>query len=665
MDWLSVVPLVIAAVGVLFGGGLLVTSAARLPVLALVASAPAVATSVVGLTAVVCGIAGVGFGPLAAAVGFVVSAALAWGIRVLMDRIERRGAPARSAASVVEADAAGPAPLTAGPGWLVWIAWAGAFVLMVRHWRAILGSPEAFSQTYDNIFHMNAVRWILETGQGSSIAFPMTSADPGGMYYPTGWHDLVALVAMIVPGGDVALAVNAVTLVVMGLVWTIGCLFLVRSLTNGNPAVMLGTGVLSASFAAFPFLLLGFGVLYPNFLGLCLLPAGLALTVHVLRIQSGPPVHLASAVLVGILVLGGAAIAHPNVLMSYLVVLLPMLAASVWAAVPGRREPGGARRLWTCAVLLALAVPATLAAWIKVRPPADASIWMPYLSSPEAVGAGILFAAGRLWPAWPLAFLAVLGAYAAFRWARHRWLVLAHGVLIGLWVVASAMQAGELRSFLVGVWYNDSYRLASLLPITGLPLAALGLEHLARLIKRWLAPVTRGWSVAAEYVVAVVLTAALLVSTQTSTWMNRAIDSFHESFALATESPLVSPDEYAVIEDAERLVPRGAVIATNPWNGSSMVFAIAGRASTTTHVAYELTPDLDTIKARLDEAASDPRVCEAVRNLGVRYVLDFGPKEVHGGDHEYTGFDRLEGTPGFELLSRHGDAALFEVTACR
>lgn len=665
MDWLDIAPFVIAATIVLVGAGLVVTSAARLPLFAKVASAPAVATTVVALTAVVCQVVGTRFGPWQAAVGFAVSAALAWSIRLLLDRLDRRRTGAGSEPRENRAgDASTSDELRPAPEWVTWLAWVGALLLMVRHWRNILGRPDAFSQTYDNIFHMNAIRWIVDTGEGSSIAFAMTSGHQDPMYYPTGWHNVVALTTMLVGDMNVALAVNAVTLVTLGLVWTSGCLFLVRSITSGSTAVMLATGVLSASFAAFPFLLLGFGVLYPNFLGLSLLPAGMALTVHVLRLQSGPPLHLASVVMVGLLVLAGAGLAHPNVLMSYLVVLLPLLAASVWAAVSSTRDSGWARRVGTSTLLLLAALPASWLAWQRVRPAEQESIWTPYLSVPDAVGSGILFAAGHLWPAWVLAFLSMVGVYAAFRWGRNRSFVVAHGLLLGLWVVASAMPAGELRTFLVGVWYNDSYRLASLLPITGLPLAAMGVEQLARLADSPFARVDR-YRLIVQQAVAVAFAVVLVMTTQATSWMNRAIDQFADSFALTDDSALVSSDEYAIIEAARELVPVGAVIAANPWNGSSMAYAIAGRDTTTTHVSYVLTSDLAIIKERLDEAASDPAVCEAARRLNVRYALDFGPKEVHGGDHEYTGFDALSEAEGFRRIAQAGDAALYELTACR
>ena len=36
-----------------------------------------------------------------------------------------------------------------------------------------LNTADAISQTFDAVFHLNAVRWILDTGNASSLSFDM------------------------------------------------------------------------------------------------------------------------------------------------------------------------------------------------------------------------------------------------------------------------------------------------------------------------------------------------------------------------------------------------------------------------------------------------------------------------------------------------------------
>ena len=58
-------------------------------------------------------------------------------------------------------------------------------------------------------------------------------------------------------------------------------------------------------------------------------------------------------------------------------------------------------------------------------------------------------------------------------------------------------------------------------------------------------------------------------------------------------------------------------------------------------------------------------VCDAVERTQVRFVLDFGPREVqHLGPHVYPGIADLETSDAFELVDQEGEARLFELMAC-
>jgi hypothetical protein len=73
---------------------------------------------------------------------------------------------------------------------------------------------------------------------------------------------------------------------------------------------------------------------------------------------------------------------------------------------------------------------------------------------------------------------------------------------------------------------------------------------------------------------------------------------------------------------------------------------------------------VSAISQRLQFAATDPAVCEAVRAHNVRFVLDFGTAEVHGASHEYAGLRNLESNPSVALVTHVGSASLWRITAC-
>jgi 4-amino-4-deoxy-L-arabinose transferase-like glycosyltransferase len=71
---------------------------------------------------------------------------------------------------------------------------AGGVLTAITVGRAI-GSVEALSQTYDAVFHYNAVRLVLESGNASPLNIgTLNRHDDGSQFYPGAWHAFVSLV---------------------------------------------------------------------------------------------------------------------------------------------------------------------------------------------------------------------------------------------------------------------------------------------------------------------------------------------------------------------------------------------------------------------------------------------------------------------------------------
>ncbi|MDR1449667.1 MAG: hypothetical protein LBI84_05630, partial [Propionibacteriaceae bacterium] len=306
--------------------------------------------------------------------------------------------------------------------------------------------------------------------------------------------------------------------------------------------------------------------------------------------------------------------------------------------------------------------------WVKIRPPYWASLrWPPVESSEAALGEALLAGPLRIQGSWLLGVLIAGGLIAALR-RRRRWLAWSAGawaICCLLWSAAAAWPQDGLRFWFVGGYYSDPYRLAALLAIPSLPLAAVGLEYALRWLNAGLRRRGLGQPVWAAAALAVAVAAALTAGTQATAGMNAAIDVVSDDYQINADSPLVDSDEYRLIERLPELVPAGVRVAVNPWNGSSMAYALVGVLTTTTHVAYEASPAEAVIDNRLSQVGSDPAgVCPAVRERGVGYALDFGSKEVHGGENPLPGLENLATAPGFEEVAREGHAVLYKVTAC-
>lgn len=653
-------PVALASLAILFIPGGLLARALGLRGLPAAASAPAFTVSVASLSAIAFGKLGIGWSPWALA---LVASLCVLAIWVIRRGVERHWRPVPPAVTRMPNRAGMIQVLgfAVGAGLLTW--------QLVR----VFGRPNHISQTFDGIFHLNAIRYILNSGDASSLTLTaMTNGDNPPYFYPAAWHGLVALVVQLT-GTPLAAAANAFNLILAAVVWTLGCMLLVRTVVGPKPWVVGFGGILAASFSSFPILLLDFGVLYPNFLSICLLPAGLAAVACFFNVGTPPLRGPMARFAVAPMIAPGIAIAHPNGAMTLLAISVPVVLFAYFRryAFPGRVVTTRREKIVVGAgVALGIAFLAIL--WKYIRPPADAAFWDRYHSPAGAAWEVATNSAMNRPEAWVVSALVVMGLWVAVRNRQHWWLLGCYILTACLFVVIAGIGTSYLRSAITGVWYNDSYRLAAILPITALPLAALGFQWLllcGRKVLHWYwshpgrkMPALQIRSRAAE--LSTVLVIFLLAVGMQGAPINFAVASAAHNYVQTPDSEVVSSDELALIDQLDDLVPAEAVIAVNPWTGAALAFALADRKTTSSHVLSTYSADVDIINNSLRNALTDPTVCPAVKAAGVMYALDFGDKEVHGGHHDFPGLDDLEKSPAAELVAQVGDAKLFRITAC-
>ena len=653
VTWTALLAPSLFAAALLFLPGLLISLTAGLRGFVAIGMAPILSVTAIAGGAVGGGILGIPWGWWTPALISGLLSAGVLGVRALLDRRGwGEGHPTAGLSRVTRAS--------------YWIGWACSIPLMARHLRNVLGAPDAFSQTYDNIFHLSAIRFIVDTGDASSLTLGRLIAGPVPMsFYPAAFHGTAALTLQTATP-QITIATNAVLAVLVVLVWPLACLTLARLALPANPAAALGTAIAAASFPAFPVLLLDFGVLYPNLMGLALLPVALGLVIRVLGLGGAEsPSRVMALVLLAVAGVG-LALSHPNTVVTLLAIAVPPVLA-FWIsrlrpALHDRRA--GAIIGWFLALVTALG--AAFMIWRLVRPPAEAATWPPLGTVPTALGEAILNAPAGTRAAWVPSALMVVGLLLASR-ARRWWLAGSWLVLVGLWLVVAGFAPSNLRTFLTGNWYNDPWRFAATLPTLAVPLAALGFEQIVRRSTLVLVRASRRARRRRRELAAVLTVLALVITvatTQRSPAMNAAVEKARSTYELRDNSPLLTRDEFALIMRLPEHVPADAVIATNPWNGSSLAYALTGLRTTTTHVSYVLTPDLDEVNQWLDEATDVPAACDAAHRLDVRFALDFGTQEVHGGTHPYPGLQDLAGAAGFREVDRQGAAVLYELVRC-
>ncbi len=623
MDWAALLIPTLVTLSVTFIPGLVIVIILGLRGVRALAIAPLISIALIAVAGILAPLAG-----------------LRWGILPVV----LLAVPAALTAALVRRRVRQPGPER--PGWLGRDNLAGyaavllAAALWLRHIVGMLGRPDAFSQTFDNIFHLNAIRYIVDTGDSSSLALGQLGGTESVVsFYPGAWHDVISLV-MTLGVDSMPLAINSLILVTAALIWPLACVFLVTSLFRCHPATVLAVGVMSASYANFPIMLLDFGVLYPNFFGLAQLPVLLGLAAQLFDVTevNGEPALL--AIFVGVVALPGVALSHPNVVFTFAAMVAPIVLGRLVLQLRAAHQSGIPRNsallqsAGLVALLIAMATP-----WLVVQ--AGDWTWSPVHSSATAVGEFVLNSAMGRPPAWFLSILLLIGVAAIIRTGRLVWLLLSALAALFLWVVASVWVIGPLRQFITGAWYNDPYRLGAALPLAALPIAALGLQWSVDRLLVWRAreeATGSGVRVREALVIGGVPIIAI-ASTQVTEPMTWAVEHASWSYGMAEDSALITPDEYEMLTSLPELTEPGSVIVTNVWNGSSLAYAFGERRSTSLAPFVNPSPDVLVINDLLSGGDDNPISVPLTESTSADYVLDFGDVEVHGGDHVFPGLE--------------------------
>lgn len=643
-EWFAAVPALLVAAALLIVPGYAAARAARLGgLLAWAVAAPASLT-VIGLASLVAPLIGMPW----SIVPVLVLAVAVIAIAAVVGFFFRAGRSA-SAVSVPWASVATIGGLVVGA------------VLLTAQLVYVVGAPSDFSQSFDNVFHLNATRFILDTQNASPLHVgQMTSPSGGVPFYPAGWHASVALVVQLV-GCSIPVASNAVMIAGAALVWPAGVVLLSATLFGRRPVVLAAAGVLAAGVPAFPLLMIDYGVLYPFFLAVCALPAVLAVTLLALGLRA--PENGASRGVVVLFLVGslpGLALFHPGAFVGWLFAGTLALLFAVFAYLrtrPARRD--AILVLSGSAVWLVVA----FVAWRILRPPLEARGWPITETLGQAVGeVATLGLSGGAVPI-VLAVLMWIGVIAAVRSRRliEVYALVTLVMFAVLYVAASAFPWGNFRDLLTAAWYNNAPRLAALIPLIAIPLAAYGVAVVAAVLARL---VQRTSMTPRAAVAALVAVAVVVVGASQLVAVREAVVGASGGYRVTPDSALVSTDELALIDKLPELVPEDAVIAGNPWTGTGLAYALADRRVLMPHLLMDVSPDMQVVNDDLVDADDDPSVCPAVEATDVDYLLDFGTHEVHGATHSFPGFAGAAKSPSLRLVDSVGTARLYEVTAC-
>lgn len=552
--------------------------------------------------------------------------------------------------------------VTATPRWVVPAALTGSAVIITVQIAMSIQSPENISQTFDNVFHLNAIQFVLDTGNASPLHVgSMTSAPTGGVwYYPSGWHAVGSLVVSLT-GASIPVTANALSVFFGAVAWPAGAVLLARTLFRSSRSLVLGTAAVAAAMPAFPLLMIDYGVLFPFMMGLSLVPSAVAAVARTLGLGVVDRPTVWPWVIIAVGCIPGVFVSHPGAFMALLVFVTAAVVCAFVRALLSR--PSRPTKIGWIGGVIAYAV-FLVAAWYGLRPPEAARTWTPIETAGQAVGEVITVSLYGGPVNLAVAALVAIGFAAAVRYRTSGgdFALVAFLGAAFLYIVVAALPYPIERDVLTGSWYNDVPRLAAILPLAWTPLAAFGASHawgwLAGSLRRSPHSTVRG-----SRMIGATLLVLLVVITQ-ATAMRHAVDRTQASYRLDDDAPLVSDDEHALLMRLPEHVPADAVIAGSPWTGTAVAYALTGREVMMPHTLVDITSDMQLINDELRDADPGHPVCAALEREGVEYVLDFGDREVHGGDHEFPGLERLGRSDAVELVDEQGEAKLYRVIGC-
>lgn len=671
MSWLATIPLLLFAVVLAFGPGYATGWALRVPARLRVFYAPLLTFALVTVSAIVLGKTGIPWSLISFVPVAAVMVAAAAGVMHLVGRRWPSAVPDASS-EAAENWAGNTVPLA----WPIIGAVLGGFLTLHATQHMVFG-PEAFSQTLDNSFHMNAIRWIQEHGDASSLTMgAVAAANQEPTFYPAGWHDFVYLIYSTT-GTSIATATIVMILLAAGIIWPCSLVAMCLSIPHLRSLQALAIPALTCGFFAFPGLLLFWGVLFPNLLGYALLPAFVALLLHMIQLMARREYSFVLSLSLTILVgLGGLALVHPNAVVSAAVFAVPMLLGGV-VQVLRARGASTRERLVGTGVLVAL-IAGCVSIWLTLRPSEEASdLWTAIMSEGEAVYQFLFLGlenanplGGNFAPAYLLGFLALWGVGYLLYKRRNLWLI-GSWMLVGyLWIVAASVPRGDFRLLMVAPWYTDHFRLAALVVFPAVLLAGIGLggaveglfvrimHAIPREKHAKVAPVMMGVSM-----VLVLAVAGLSSRTQA---MHDATLQVANRYQVTPTSDILNQDEMNVINEIQKIVPKGDVIANNPWDGSAYIYALADRHLTSYHFEFQTSPKYEPILKDLKDARTNPEVCRVVNEYNVHWYVhldnqgNFGPSQ----QKNYDGMVAAIGTDVLTPVYSSGPMTLYRISAC-
>ncbi|PZT89360.1 MAG: hypothetical protein DI630_32390 [Gordonia sp. (in: high G+C Gram-positive bacteria)] len=661
--WITVVTAVILIVP-----GALVGRRMSLPWPVAVAAGAPLTFGMIGIFTVLYGALSIPWNVGTAAVMVGVSWLVAWG----WDLGTRRFGSLAPAVAAEVRPISRPALLTIAAGVLL-----GALIIVLTSTRRLIGTTffglNNISQVWDALWHVDALQWIHQTGDGSSLHMgELMNYDTHGFnYYPNTWHDLGALLYPLTGANTVELYnIYSPASLAFTLPISIGSLayWLGRKRFDPDRSALFAAlaAAVTAVFPSLPYVELAFTAV-PNAVGVSLAPVTAVLVISAVGDRR--------RVLAAVLAIAGTAATHPSGLVVMAVIVGSWwLLQALWKPVRGR---GG--DIATLAVIgagaLVLISPVIIGT-LKISENNELS-GFDFRDENAGVAKAFVRAAFNgtdlLGHQYPLLYLLMPAAIGLgwLVWSRN-WAVVAAWLAFIVTTANAVYDLGGLPSKLFGLlggyFYNSPHRLTFVVSMFTAVAAGIGLGVLVLGVARLLArkPV---WQRNRLALPALTLIGLLIVA-------GAGAVRYADNGKIAVQ---YRSGAYVGVEDveayrwlAQQPEARSTVILNNLDQGSGWMYPVADLTPLFPfYRANDFSRRQSDLYWNVARIGADPRIDQIVRDLNIRYVIDAPPSYwwfQNGAPNLAEGrFGdpflplRENGAPGLREVYRQGNVTIYEV----
>jgi hypothetical protein len=225
---------------------------------------------------------------------------------------------------------------------------------------------------------------------------------------------------------------------------------------------------------------------------------------------------------------------------------------------------------------------------------------------------------------------------------------------------------------LTGFWFNDAQRVASMIPMTAVPLAALGITSAADLLARLVARVSadvldrplssrRALGIAA---LGMALVTAAIYPSQIGQGAAVLQDRYrNQNFS----HHLVAADEQVLYGKLSGELRPGETVLGSPFTGAQFSSIWSRHGVVIPHTSSNPTPDVALVSKKFRSFTTDRAVCAALKRLKVGAVVDDSDRFQANDERQlsYSGLVHLSHTPGLTVLGKGQTAVVYRVGDCK